>query len=220
MVNRLPVQHCEKPSSLQGQKGRGIRGFTLVETLVVVAVATTLFLVAQALLSRSVRSTMKGQDNLETIRAASILFSEIKRDLLACSGIKVAPGASCYLAVGNLTLPPIPVGAEELSLVSRAATITYTLEAAPGGKKLVRRSEEVAGVTKHRDFGVPRMISFLAQEITKEQQVFAGGASPVKQVRIEIELDSQDKRFPSRSVRLSSFFISSQMSASNWNYVY
>ena len=72
---------------MKQMKGGG--GFTMVEALVITVVGSILLLTIQTLFSRSVKSTLKGQDNLETIRAASQLFSELRKDLLACHSIKV-----------------------------------------------------------------------------------------------------------------------------------
>jgi prepilin-type N-terminal cleavage/methylation domain-containing protein len=45
------------------------KGFTLVEAMIVTIIACSLMIAIHAFFSHAVRSTMKGQDNLDSIRA-------------------------------------------------------------------------------------------------------------------------------------------------------
>ena len=195
-------------------------GFTLVELCVVMLVSAIILGVMHQLLSRGIKSSMKGQDNLETIRQAAVLMNEIKRDLLAASALEVPAAASFTLPVGAGTVPILPDNANEVCFAVKGASVTYRLSDLGSGKKMVRRTELKGTVNKERDFGVPRMIKFRVGEITKMQQVYDQGDFGVKQLLVEIELDTKDPRFPTKNVKIMSFLISSQMSAGSWNYFF
>lgn len=191
----------------------------MIEILMVLAISSILLLIVQTFFSRSVRTTIKGQDNLDTIRAASRLFRELRKDLLACHSIKVPDAASCTIEVGDDVIPALPDDANRISFCSRGATVTYSLEAKPGGGKYIKHLiETVDQPDRIKEFGVPRMLAFKAQQIWKKQQIYSGAPFTEGQVLIEIEIDSEDERFPSKKLKLSNFFISSQLSASKWNY--
>lgn len=201
------------------KRRNAVQGFTLVEILMVLAIASVLLMVMQTFFYRSVKSTIKGQDNLDTIRAASQLFRELRKDLLACHSIKVPDAASCTIEVGDEVIPPFPADANKISFRSQGETVTYSLEEKPDGRKYIKRLVESATHPDMiKEFGVPRMLGFKALQIWKKQQIYSGAPFTEGQVLLEIEIDSEDKRFPSKNLKLTSFFISSQLSASKWNY--
>jgi hypothetical protein len=190
----------------------------MVEALTITLVGALLLWSFQSFFSGGVKSTLKGQDNLETIRSASQLFMEMRKDLLACQSVTVAGTASFTMGVGDTAVPAFPADATFIAFESRNATVTYELTTRADGKKFILKTTDSGGVIKNQEFGVPRMVSFKAIHIAKWQQLFPAARYLEKQVLVEVELDSKDKRFPTKNLKLTTFFISSQMSSSNWNY--
>jgi len=196
------------------------RGFTLVEALVAVLVASMVILAVQTFFSHGVKTSIKGQDNLETIRAAAQIFHELRKDMLSCNKITVDDDASCTLNVGATSIPPMSPNGTWIAFSVPGATITYSLQLRADGKAFLEREFKAGTNVTTSEFAVPRMIAFKVQLIWKIQQIFPGGPFKQGQVLVTIELDSQDKRFPSKSLKLCSFFSTSQLSSSNWNYFY
>ncbi|MBF0500946.1 MAG: prepilin-type N-terminal cleavage/methylation domain-containing protein [Candidatus Riflebacteria bacterium] len=202
--------------------GRSHQGFTLLETMVVVLVGSLILITFQTFFSQGVRSSMKGQDQLESIRAASQLFNQLRKDLMACQSVStdIAP---IILSVNDTSIStPITFGNKVL-FTQRNATTTYSMVTLPDSRSYISRQFYAAGVLKEsRQFAVPRMEKFETVQIFKDQQVIAG--DPVfrqGQLLIRIAVKSNDKRFPGGTVHLSSFFITSQLSATDWwNYYY
>ncbi|MBI3038208.1 hypothetical protein HYY75_04025 [bacterium] len=116
-----------------------ISGFSLVEAVVMIVVFSIIFMTFQAFFSHGVRSTMKGQDTLQAIRESSIIFSQLEKDFLASNQID-AGAAILSLDISTQDLPPIgdPQYGNMLSLGSRNATVTYSLEGA-SEKYILRR---------------------------------------------------------------------------------
>lgn len=203
-------------------KIRSRRGFTMVEAIMVTLIASVVLGTMYKTFSSGVRSSMKGTDQLEAIRAASTLFAELRKDLLACQSVD-ADGAAVVMPVGMNALPNPLVFKNKVSFLQRNATTTYSLQMNPDGRGLINRQVYENGTLKNtRQFAVPRMKGFEAVQIFKEQQI-AGGGEVFRQgqLLIRIAVDSGDKRFPSGVIHLSSFFITSQLSATTWwNYYY
>lgn len=195
-------------------------GFTLIEILVSCIILSIIAVSVPYFFTQGVRSTMKGQDNLETIRAASALFADLRKDLLACESIVVVPGASITLGIGASCLPEIPSNADTLAFCFRGATVTYAIETNAEGKKFVNRVFVDDHSKRNKEFAVPRVKSFKAMQIWKTQQIFPANPFLESQLLVTLEIDSMDKRFPTKYLKLSSFFISNQMSSSHWNYFY
>ncbi|MBI3038209.1 hypothetical protein HYY75_04030 [bacterium] len=67
------------------------------------------------------------------------------------------------------------------------------------------------------------MKTFEVLLVEKEHKIDPASVDPdftQKQVFVRIVVLSKDPRFPTKEVQLTSFFVTSQMSASNWNYFY
>lgn len=198
------------------------RGFTLIEAMVVAAIGAVILGTMYKTFSSGVRSSMKGTDQLESIRAASTLFAELRKDLLACQSVD-ADGAVVVMPVGMNTLPSPLVFKSKVTFLQRNATTTYVLQMNPDGRGSINRQVFENGTLKStRQFAVPRMKNFEAVQIFKQQQIAGGGeVFQQGQLLIRIAVDSGDKRFPSGIIHLSSFFITSQLSATTWwNYYY
>lgn len=68
------------------------RGFTFVEAIMVTVIAVVVMLAVQNIFSHAVKSSLKGQDNLDSIRAASRILSELRKDLLEFKTIATEVG--------------------------------------------------------------------------------------------------------------------------------
>jgi len=201
--------------------GSVLRGFTLIEILVVVVVSMMVLFAMYAFFRSGVRSTVKGQDTLDSIRAASVLFSQLRKDLLACKNIDTGT-ASLTIGVG-VGLPPTLPFADSITFSHRNATMTYKFLVSAGRGFVQREEYRPNAAPLVRDFAVPRMKKFEALQIWKKHKPVATSVHYMvsNQVLIRIEIDSQDPRFPTKSVHLSSFFTSNQKTSSDWwNYFY
>ncbi len=195
------------------------RGFTMAEALIVALIGAMMMIGVNAFFQFGVKSTIKGQDNLESTRAASLLFSQFRKDLMSCQFIEVG-AASITLEPDENSLPSAPPFGDSIKFGSRNATTTWSLSAMPDGKKFVKRfTVNASGETKSREFGVPRMKTFRILQIWKKQRILSFITKP-SQVLVSIQIDSDDPRFPTKAVEMSSFFLSNQMSASDWNFIY
>jgi type II secretory pathway component PulJ len=99
-----------------------VQNNTLVETMIVTIIAGSLMMVIHTFFSHVVRSSMKGQDNLDLIRTASQIFSSLRRDLLQFNTLNTA-GAITTLALGNENLPGTATNRPLLNLNARKKSL-------------------------------------------------------------------------------------------------
>lgn len=192
-------------------------GFTFTEALVVTVIACSMMIVVQSIFSHTVRVTMKGQDNLDSIRAASQIFSSLRRDMLNFVTLSTG-GAKTTIAVGESEIPATATYSQILSLKKPTERITYSLVES-GGKHYVERVLQSAGSPpQKRTFGVPRMKDFGVLYVRTPNQI-GSLIKNVGQLVVKIAIDSEDARFPSAEVKLSSVFFSDRLADSDWNYL-
>jgi hypothetical protein len=201
------------------------RGFTMVEALVMVVVGATLLIVMQTFFSRAVRTTMKGTDSLETIRAASVLMSQFGKDVAAaglviCSG--PGPGPQVLsIPIGGTFSPTAVALCNTIEMAATIGTITYSFT--PADLFVTRRVSSTTAPLQEKRFALPRLKEFGVARIQKEFSPFTTGPAfpiPQGQILLRIKVSSDDPRFPAHELSVSSFFISSQMQATDWNYYY
>lgn len=193
----------------------------MIEILVVLVISTMVLFSMQAVFRSGVRSTVKGQDTLESIRAASVLFAQLRKDLLACKNINTG-AASLTLGIGVGLPVTLPVS-DTIVFSHRNATMTYRFTLVDGRGFVQREEVRPSLAPEVRSYAVPRMKKFEALQLWKKHKAVVSSLSHMvsNQVLIRIEIDSQDPRFPSKSVHLSSFFTSNQKTSSDWwNYFY
>jgi len=193
-------------------------GFTFAEALIVTVIACALMIVIQSLFSHAVRVTMKGQDNLDSIRAASQLFSSLRRDMLQFVSLSTG-GAKTVIEAGETEIPATATYSKILSLKKANERITYNL-VETAGKHYVERvlQPPSSPAPQRRLFGVPRMKDFGVLYI-RTPNVINSLAKNVGQLLVKITVDSEDARFPSKEVKLSSLFFSDRLADSDWNYL-
>ncbi|GAB4284657.1 MAG: hypothetical protein Kow0029_31290 [Candidatus Rifleibacteriota bacterium] len=193
-------------------------GFTLVEALIVTVIACSLMIAIQAFFSHAVRVTLKGQDNLDSIRAASQLFSSLRKDMLQFVSLSTG-GAKTTINPGDEDIPATATFSKILALKCADETITYSLVDS-GGKNFVERVSQSPSspVPKRKHFGVPRMKDFGVLYVKIPNKINSI-VKNVGQVLVKITLDSEDERFPSKEINLSSLFFSERLADSDWNYL-
>lgn len=200
------------------RKERRRSGFTFVEAMIVTVIACSLMLVIQSFFSHVVRVTMKGQDNLDSIRAASQLFSSLRKDMLQFVSLSTA-GAKTTIALSEEEIPATATFSSILTLKGANDRVTYSLVDS-GGKSYVERvlqSPSLPG-PQRKLFGVPRMKNFGVLYIKTPFKINSLTKN-VGQLLVQVTVDSEDSRFPSTEVNLSSVFFSERLADSDWNYL-
>lgn len=193
-------------------------GFTFVEAMVVTVIACGLMIVIQSFFSHAVRVTMKGQDNLDSIRAASQLFSSLRRDMLQFVSLSTG-GARATIAMGEEELPATATFSSILSLKKQDERVTYSL-VDNGGKSYIERVVQGPAfpTPQRRLFGVPRMKEFGVLYVRIPNKINSL-VKNVGQVLVKITVDSEDPRFPAAEIKLCSAFFSDRLADSDWNYL-
>lgn len=192
--------------------------FTYVEALVVVLVGSMMFIAFDTLVSSGVRNSMKGMDIVDSIRAANQLFAQIRRDLRSSKTVNTS-GTPLKLPVGTSALPDLSTNfGSDLEFASQNATISYNLRTLPQGPSYVTRQVLTEGtVTSTRDFAVPRIKLFRVAKISQDQRVKSGyQIFGQDQLYVQVELESNDPKFPKGRIALSSFFVTGQMTETGW----
>ncbi|NLI77894.1 MAG: hypothetical protein GX442_15830 [Candidatus Riflebacteria bacterium] len=182
------------------------------------ALSLMLLVFIQSFFSSGIRSTLKGTDTLESIRAASLLFAQIRKDLMACQSIQTG-AASVTMGVNALNLPAAFPVSDLLTFCARNATTTYSLLTSPRGKYILRTFTPTVGPTETKTFGIPRVKAFEVVQVKKNHRILSTILSP-SQLLVNVVIDSDDPRMPTKEIRLSSVFISQQMYNTNWNYFF
>lgn len=193
-------------------------GFTFVEAMIVTVIACGLMIVIQSLFSHTVKVTMKGQDNLDSIRAASQLFSSLRRDMLQFVSLSTG-GARATIALGSSEIPDTATFSTILTLKKQTDRITYTL-VENGGKNYIERVLQTPAnpAPQRKLFGVPRMKDFGVLYLLSPNKVNSL-VKNVGQLLVKVTVDSEDARFPSKEVKLTSVFFSDRLADSDWNYL-
>ena len=194
------------------------RGFTFVEAITVTVIACSMMIVIQSLFSHTVKVTMKGQDNLDSIRAASQLFSSLRRDMLQFVSLSTG-GARATIALGSSEIPDTATFSTILTLKKQTDRITYTL-VENGGKNYIERVLQTPSnpAPQRKLFGVPRMKDFGVLYVLSPNKVNSL-VKNVGQLLVKVTVDSEDARFPSKEVKLTSVFFSDRLADSDWNYL-
>lgn len=193
-------------------------GFTFVEILVVVIIASLLILFMQQLFSHTVKSTMRGQDSFDSYRAATRLFSALRDDLMASTGYQTGENITWGLATTEL--PAGTAFSNIIEISHETATITYSLVDVSGARHIERVKQEIGGSTENRSFGIPRIQAFEVLRIDAENRL-AGHTTSAEQLLINVSVQSADPRFPSARIDFSSLFFPERRAHEwiDWNFV-
>ncbi len=194
------------------------RAFTFVEALIVTVIACSLMIVIQAFFSHAVRSTIKGQDNLDSIRAASRIFSSLRRDMLQFQTIST-DGAVSTIDTTTNTIDSTATYSSILSINRADEVITYSFVGSSGRNSVERVTQNLTtGATQRKLFGVPRMKEFKVIYLRVPNQINSLTQN-VGQILVKLSIDSEDSRFATSEVNLSSMFFSERLAENDWNYL-
>lgn len=196
---------------------KGNRAFTFVEALVVSVVAVVVMLSVQNLFSHAVRSSIKGQDNLDTMRAASRIFSELRKDLLEFRTIATSVD-SVLIELSEDQLDSSYEYSSILQIERKEETIVYSLVDVDGRKFVERVSQKIGSKLSRSSFGVPRMKAFEVLYVKVENDS-AAGAEKSGQLLVNLVIQSDDPRFPSKKLSVSSSFFPEKLQETDWNYL-
>ena len=199
--------------------------FTLTEVVLAVLISTMVMLAAYALFSQTMKTSIKGTDTTETIRSASSLIADIRRDLLECRTILENPPLPTIRVTNQEnTLPAVEMntGSPEITFSSLAGQVTYSFSPVPGGKpSTVKRTSALSsGGTAVREYAAGRMVSFRVFRVLIDQKVTDDPQDPDLYqngfLLLDLRLDSQDPRFPSTNLAMTTFIGADQMASSTW----
>lgn len=192
-------------------------GFTFVEAMIVTVIAVVVMMAIQSLFSHAVRSSLKGQDSLDTMRAASRIFSELRKDLLEFKSISTAVD-SVLISSDEDKIFPEAEYSTILQIERKEETIVYSL-CEVGGKKYVERaSQKIGAPVRKVSFGVPRMKAFEVIYV-KVENLSAAGGELTGQLNVNLVIQSDDPRFPSRKLSVSSAYFPEKLQETDWNYL-
>jgi len=197
------------------------RGFTMVELVVVVMIFSLIMLGIQSFFSAGIRSSLKGYDQLESIRAAGEIIRQMQKDIFACQsidtegiGLLMNESSKGEMPLETLLGKPLP---KKITFSLRNATASYSFEQKGGRGFLERKFEETGKQLVTQRYAILRMKNFEVLQIFKDQQIAAGNmVFRQGQLFVRIVVESDDPKIPQGSVQLSTFFITSQFSQTNW----
>ncbi len=192
--------------------------FTFVEAIIVTVIACSLMIAIQAFFSHAVRTTMKGQDNLDSIRAASQIFSSLRKDMLTFTSLSTQ-GAISTIGLTSTEIPATATFSQILRIKKPKEVVTYSLVNS-GSKKFVERVMQSPDypTPQRKLFGVPRMKDFGVMYVRTPNKVnsMIKGAG---QLLVKLAIDSENERFASKELNLTSVFFSERLADSDWNYL-
>jgi competence protein ComGC len=192
--------------------------FTFVEALIVTVIACSLMIAIQAFFSHAVRTTLKGQDNLDSIRAASQIFSSLRKDMLTFTSLSTQ-GAISTISLTSTNIPATATFSQILRIKKPKEVVTYSLVTS-GSKKYVERVMQSPDypTPQRKLFGVPRMKDFGVMYVRTPNKInsMIKGAG---QLLVKLAIDSENERFATKELNLTSVFFSERLSDSDWNYL-
>lgn len=191
-------------------------GFTIVEITVVVAISSILLLAITSFFSQTVKTTMKGRDNLDTAKSVSLLLRSIKTDMRSLSSIQT--NGTVIKIKNSEDISSLLPYSDMLVIGRRLATITYSLSGMSPNKYVERMLQTKNGVTKKSKFCISRIKTFNVAYMQVENKVgsdrFWSGM-----VMLKIRANSDDKKFPSKSTEIITAFFPEKIMQSDWNYL-
>ena len=183
-----------------------------------VLVTAILIIFMQSLFSHTVRSTMRGQDNFDSFRAASRLFTSLRTDLMGAISYQTSEETLIPMSQ-NFVDAATPLS-DMLQISYPTATITYSLVDISGDRHVQRIIQMADGTTEQRDFGVPRMQAFEVLKIKSENLISAQNVVK-EQLLINVSVQSEDPRFPTARIDFSSLFFPERRENEwvDWNFI-
>lgn len=197
---------------------RSQAAFTLIEAVIAALISCSVMLGMHLIFSQTVRVVIKGQDNLDSFRAASQIFSSLRNDLR--DFVSIAPGgAKISLGFNESEIPDNSEYSKVLKIRKQTGQVTYRLIESDGKQYVERNFDGSSEEPRQRRlFGVPRMKDFGVLYV-KSQNRFDALPKNVGQLVIKVTIDSEDKRFASKEINLNSVFFSDRLTDDDWNHL-
>ncbi len=191
-------------------------GFTFPEIVIVVCLVSMVLLTLFAFFSHGVRTTVKGKDRLDSIRAVTILLARMKEDLANCTAIQ-GTGPPLILYEEEDQLPDEAVFSPQLTFQTGKRRVTYRQEQAPGGGSswVERIVESPESGRQSERFGIPRIRTF---ELCHAVRAFRAGTVPLAAdlVFLNLVLDTNDPRFPGSRLNFRHVLVPNRLPGTDW----
>lgn len=192
-------------------------GFTLTEILIVSLISTVVVFSVHTMFSHIMLATMKAQDNLDSSRAVTLIFSSLREDLR--DFVSISPGPA------KISIEPGESADFENASYSKVLKIKKTFEqisyefVKSGSKNYVERKiSDSKSVLDRRLFGVPRMKDFGVLYVKTVNNV-DGLEKKTGQLLVKVVVDSEDRRFATKEFNISSVFFSDRLADDDWNHL-
>lgn len=181
-------------------------------------ISAFLMVVIQNFYSQMVRTSLKGDDSLDSFRAAHRLFNSIKKDLESFDKVDT-DGAICNVDVMQNSLPATATFSSKLTIAAGRKRIEYS-RIGNDEKFSIERTETdlLDNSVKRREFGVAKIRSFEVLTIIKKQKK-GNSESSFAQLMSNLVVKSDDQLFPAEEIRLTNTFFPEQLVSSSWNYI-
>ena len=160
---------------------------------------------------------MKGDDAVDSFRAASRLFSQIQSDLEEFNNL-TTHGAVSIVASRDFEIPETASFSSKLTLNVGSRAIEYSVIEEANGKTVQRLVTNNGAQESRRLFGVARIKAFEVGYLIK-QEIIGGVEKSFGQLLTNVVVKSENKNFPTSEVKLTSNFFPERLGATEWNYL-
>lgn len=193
---------------------KGKRAFTLVEAIVISALTVVIMLAIQNFFSHTVKSSLKGQDNIDSISAVCKILSELRKDLLEFEGIQT-DSDTVKISTDKDSIEPDATFATIICVMKRDHGITYGLTEY-GDSSIIERSSVSGREIIQKSFGGTRLRSFDLLCVINENNRFKG-IDTYGQIAVNLVVQSDNKNFPGLKISVETAFFPEQLQESDWN---
>jgi type II secretory pathway pseudopilin PulG len=199
-------------------------GVTLIELIAVAAIISVVIVSVQAFFMTGLRSSVKGQDSLDSSRTLGKILNQIRTDIASARYIETSlppleiDAGSAFSDWNNLPFSP------DITMVSTEGKVKYRFENSQSGNA-TSNGKIIREITDHDDIvlesqqiGNGRIQSMNAARIDLEQRAESACANKFRQVFlvVQIGISSDDQRFPAKVIDQTSIF-STFAGRSIWN---
>ncbi|MFZ5952791.1 MAG: hypothetical protein ACOYXC_18960 [Candidatus Rifleibacteriota bacterium] len=190
------------------------KAFTLLEAVIISALTIMVFFFIQSFFSHTVKTSIKGQDNLDSIAAACKILSEMHKDLQEFEQIHMDVDQA-EISTEDESIDPDTTYATILFIEKRDHGITYGLNE-QGGTAMIEKSSITRKEIRQKSIGGARIKSFDLLNVINENSSFAG-MDTYGQVAINLLVQSDNPNFPSKKIEISTAFFPEMLQESDWN---
>jgi len=193
------------------------QGFTFPEIVIVVSLVSMIMLTIFAFFSSGVRSTVKGKDRLDSIRAMTLLLADMKKDIANAEKIE-AENLPLQIGETEDLFPDDVVYDRKVTFTGKDGIFSYSQGAAAKGESsfVLRSGKNARGEDVYEKFGVPRINSFEVLHVIKKGK-FGSLPQDFNQVLIKMVLDSNDPRLPEDKLYFTHVLVPNRLPGSDWS---